>query len=196
MTMRPSALGFGLTGLALVATLYAQAPATTSKTRAHVTTLASERFEGRLAGSNGERLASEYLSRSCGAGGSLCRAMILLPFDSHRPRYGFELTPAPPRPAAAVTSTGARSAHRLGHVTRAAAWSSPVTHLVPERNVGYNTTRRGLKERSCWCSGTFPDVLHQNQGQSARVRGPAVQGDGRAPARREGDVGGGGAELA
>jgi hypothetical protein len=38
----------------------AQAPST-SKTRPHVTALASERFEGRLTGSNGERLASEYL---------------------------------------------------------------------------------------------------------------------------------------
>jgi len=36
----------------------AQAP---SKTRAHVETLASSRLEGRLAGSNGERLASDYL---------------------------------------------------------------------------------------------------------------------------------------
>jgi Zn-dependent M28 family amino/carboxypeptidase len=37
--------------------LHAQA----SKTRAHVEALASTRFEGRLAGSNGERLASDYL---------------------------------------------------------------------------------------------------------------------------------------
>jgi len=35
--------------------------AQTSKTRAHVETLASSRLEGRLAGSNGERLASDYL---------------------------------------------------------------------------------------------------------------------------------------
>ena len=32
-----------------------------SKTRAHVETLASPRLEGRLAGSNGERLASDFL---------------------------------------------------------------------------------------------------------------------------------------
>src|SRR5262245_52297311 len=32
-----------------------------SKTRAHVETLASPRLEGRLAGSNGEQLASDYL---------------------------------------------------------------------------------------------------------------------------------------
>ena len=41
-----------------VAALHAQAP---SKTRATVETLASSRLEGRLAGSNGEKLASEYL---------------------------------------------------------------------------------------------------------------------------------------
>jgi Zn-dependent M28 family amino/carboxypeptidase len=35
--------------------------AQTSKTRAHVETLASPRLEGRLAGSNGEKLASDYL---------------------------------------------------------------------------------------------------------------------------------------
>src|SRR5678815_349027 len=32
-----------------------------SKTRAHVETLASPRLEGRLTGSNGEKLASDYL---------------------------------------------------------------------------------------------------------------------------------------
>src|SRR5712691_11098732 len=36
-------------------------PAQASKTRAHVETLASPRLEGRLAGSNGERLASDYI---------------------------------------------------------------------------------------------------------------------------------------
>src|SRR5205809_6641312 len=33
-----------------------------SKTRAHVETLASPRLEGRLAGSNGEKLAADYLA--------------------------------------------------------------------------------------------------------------------------------------
>jgi len=40
---------------------YAQ-PASTSHSKEYVTTLASDRFEGRLAGSNGERLASEYIA--------------------------------------------------------------------------------------------------------------------------------------
>ena len=35
--------------------------AQTSKTRAYVETLASEKLEGRLAGSNGERLAADYI---------------------------------------------------------------------------------------------------------------------------------------
>ncbi|HKB10264.1 MAG TPA: M20/M25/M40 family metallo-hydrolase [Vicinamibacterales bacterium] len=41
------------------AALHAQAPSTT---KTHIETLASPRFEGRLAGSNGERLASEYIA--------------------------------------------------------------------------------------------------------------------------------------
>jgi len=39
----------------------AQAPSAPSKTRAHVEMLASSRLEGRLAGSNGERLAGDYI---------------------------------------------------------------------------------------------------------------------------------------
>jgi Zn-dependent M28 family amino/carboxypeptidase len=46
-----------IVSFAIAAGLHAQA----SKTRAHVETLASSRFEGRLAGSNGERLASDYI---------------------------------------------------------------------------------------------------------------------------------------
>jgi hypothetical protein len=42
---------------------HAQGVATASKTRAHVETLASERFDGRLAGSDGERLAGDYIAR-------------------------------------------------------------------------------------------------------------------------------------
>src|SRR3990167_6116735 len=38
----------------------AQAPAS-SRTRTHVQTLASDKFEGRLTGSSGEKLAADYL---------------------------------------------------------------------------------------------------------------------------------------
>ena len=45
-------------------TAYAQtATATQSRTRTHVQTLASEKFEGRMAGSAGERLAADYIAR-------------------------------------------------------------------------------------------------------------------------------------
>lgn len=44
------------------ATLQAQT-ATPSRTREHVQTLASEKFEGRMAGSTGEKLAAEYIAR-------------------------------------------------------------------------------------------------------------------------------------
>src|SRR4051812_21281129 len=59
---------------------YAQA----SKTRAHVETLASPRLEGRLAGSNGEKLAAEYLVselKKIGARPLPGHSDFLLPFE-------------------------------------------------------------------------------------------------------------------
>ncbi|MGH9144012.1 MAG: M20/M25/M40 family metallo-hydrolase, partial [Vicinamibacterales bacterium] len=58
--------------------------AQTSKTRVHVETLASPRLEGRLAGSNGERLASEYIVselQKIGARPLPGQKDFLLPFD-------------------------------------------------------------------------------------------------------------------
>jgi Zn-dependent M28 family amino/carboxypeptidase len=46
----------------VVSSAYAQT-ATASRTREHVQTLASEKFEGRMAGSPGERMAAEYIAR-------------------------------------------------------------------------------------------------------------------------------------
>ncbi len=46
-----------------VASLHAPTAATVSHTKARVETLASDEFEGRLAGSAGERLAADYLTR-------------------------------------------------------------------------------------------------------------------------------------
>ncbi len=48
--------------LAVIAAPHAQAPAAIqSRAKAHIETLASEKFEGRLTGSNGEKLAADYL---------------------------------------------------------------------------------------------------------------------------------------
>jgi hypothetical protein len=67
--------------LSSVAVLHGQAP---SKTRTHVETLASPRLEGRLAGSNGETLASEYIAaelQKIGAKPLPGRSDLRLPFE-------------------------------------------------------------------------------------------------------------------
>jgi Peptidase family M28/PDZ domain/PA domain len=55
------AAGALATGLLLAPAIHAQSAAP-SRTRAHVQTLASEKLEGRMAGSAGERLAAEYIA--------------------------------------------------------------------------------------------------------------------------------------
>jgi peptidase M28-like protein/PDZ domain-containing protein/PA domain-containing protein len=74
-----------LTGaVVVVAALQLQAQAPASKTRQHVTALASEQLEGRLVGSNGEKLASEYLAaqlRRIGAKPMPGASDFLLPFE-------------------------------------------------------------------------------------------------------------------
>ncbi|MFN7914752.1 MAG: M28 family peptidase [Vicinamibacterales bacterium] len=81
--MKRTALVLGT--LALGSALYAQAPATTaSRTRAHVTTLASDAFEGRLSGSAGEEKASAYLVaqlQRIGAKPLPGRDSFLMPFE-------------------------------------------------------------------------------------------------------------------
>jgi len=86
-TVKPGAVlrvgAFAAVALAVVLHGHAQAPAT-SKTRQFVTTLASERFEGRLVGSNGEKLASDYLVsqlRRIGAKPLPGTTDFLLPFE-------------------------------------------------------------------------------------------------------------------
>src|SRR5205807_7898132 len=69
---------------AIVAAIATYAHQTPSRTRAHVETLASEQFEGRLAGSNGERLASEYIVsqlRTIAAKPLPGQTDLLLPFE-------------------------------------------------------------------------------------------------------------------
>ena len=58
--------------------------ASTSRTRGHVEVLASERFEGRQAGSDGERLAAEYIAAELariGAQPLPGRSDLFLPFE-------------------------------------------------------------------------------------------------------------------
>ena len=71
--------------VALSASLYAQAPATlASRTKTHVTTLASDQFEGRLSGSAGEQRASAYITgelQRIGAKPLPGHTSFLAPFD-------------------------------------------------------------------------------------------------------------------
>src|SRR5437763_14768482 len=70
-----------LFALSAVSSFGAQAP---SKTRAYVETLASPRLEGRLAGSNGERLAADYIAselQKIGAKPLPGRSDLLMPFE-------------------------------------------------------------------------------------------------------------------
>src|SRR5438552_2781780 len=79
--MKRFVLVFVLAG-ALV--LPSSAQQTPSKTRATVEALASERFEGRLAGSNGERLAGDYIAaqlKKIGAKPLPGHTDFLLPFE-------------------------------------------------------------------------------------------------------------------
>src|SRR5258707_15641328 len=88
--MRRHAFLTGAVAVVAALQLFAQAPAT-SKTRQHVSTLASERLEGRLVGSNGERLASDYLIsqlRGIGAKPLPGASDFLLPFEFTAARRG------------------------------------------------------------------------------------------------------------
>ena len=79
--MKRFVLILALAGAAVFPIAAQQAP---SKTRATVETLASERFEGRLAGSTGERLASDYIAaqlRKIGAKPLPGQTDFLLPFE-------------------------------------------------------------------------------------------------------------------
>jgi Zn-dependent M28 family amino/carboxypeptidase len=64
MTMLRQRLSVAVVLALVAASAHAQtATATKSRTRAHVETLASDKFEGRMAGSAGERMAADYIAR-------------------------------------------------------------------------------------------------------------------------------------
>src|SRR5437773_82450 len=70
--------------VAAAVTVHVAAQAPASRTRTYVETLASERFEGRLAGSKGEQLASGYIAselQRIGARPLPGQSGYLLPFD-------------------------------------------------------------------------------------------------------------------
>src|SRR5687767_9158092 len=74
-----------LTGLLVAASIAPQAQtAVASRTKAHVEVLASERLEGREAGSQGERLAADYIAAQLARAGARPlpgRADMFVPFE-------------------------------------------------------------------------------------------------------------------
>src|SRR5204863_5047559 len=67
-----------------IATFGAAAQQPSTRTRVRVETLASDKFEGRLAGSNGERLAADYIAsqlESFGASPLPGRGDFFMPFE-------------------------------------------------------------------------------------------------------------------
>src|SRR5688572_30756744 len=62
MTVTRRTLAAILASALLAPTIFAQTTTTATRTRTHVETLASEKFEGRQAGSDGERRAAEYIA--------------------------------------------------------------------------------------------------------------------------------------
>ncbi len=93
-----------------LASVHAQT-ATESRTRRHVETLASEKFEGRMAGSSGERLAAEYISRELARIGAkpLPGAKDLF--------HSFEFTAGSTDTGSSVTVTPASGAPRVFNTT-------------------------------------------------------------------------------
>jgi Zn-dependent M28 family amino/carboxypeptidase len=88
MTKKPQstqrALRVFLSAIFTISAVPSWITAQTSKTRAHVETLASPRLEGRLAGSNGEKLASDYIVselRKIGARPLPGQTDFVLPFE-------------------------------------------------------------------------------------------------------------------
>ena len=165
----------------------------TSATRAHVETLASEKFGGREAGSPGERLAADYIAAQLarlGARPLPGRSDMFVPFDS---------------PPAAATAARARSCGSHDASTRrrtssrspsptTARSSGPVVFagygiVVPEsQNFGYDSyATLDVKDKIVVVLRYFPeDADQQTRGDPRALLRPSLQGDGGAAARRQG----------
>ena len=167
-----------------------------ARTRAHVETLASDKLEGRMAGSAGEQLAADYIARELTRIGAK-------PLPGARTSFSRSSSPPARKTPARRCRRHARRARRdLVHDRRtcrrcrsptaprpagrsslpATAWSSRkpelrLRQLRRARRQGQDRPRPALLPRGC-------------RSEDARDPRPllrsALQGDGRAAARREG----------
>jgi len=117
-----------------------QAP---SKTRAHVEALASDRFEGRLAGSNGERLAGNYISaqlQKIGAKPLPGHTDFFLPFEftaGTRDAGSDVAVRRQPATSAGSVESGVRVVYEKGTAARALSFSDDGDQDGPVVFVGY-----------------------------------------------------------
>ena len=166
-----------------------------SKTRAHVEALASPRLEGRLAGSNGERLASDYIVaelQKIGAKPLPGQQDFRLPFEFTAGTTRRRLDRSQRRRTASIRTQadvqalsfsdngdvdGAGRLRRLRH-RRARRPGFRLRQLRDARREGQDRPRAALLPRG----RRAEDARHPRA-----LRRPALQGDGRAAARRQGD---------
>ena len=175
-------------------------------TRQHVEALASERLDGRLTGSHGERLAGDYLVsqlQRIGAKPLPGATDYRLPFEftagtrdggstrrrreQRRPErlaavvHRIE-SPARRRPGAVVLR------QRRGRAVRVVFAGYGI--VVPDsQDFGYDSyAGLDVKDKIVLVLRYFPeDADQKTKGDPRALLGPALQGDGGAPARREGD---------
>src|SRR5437762_845325 len=107
---------------------------TASKTRAHVETLASDRFAGRLAGSPGEQLAAAYLAAQLQRIGAK-------PLPGHEYQLPFEFTAGARDRGSSVstsrTGTGGGAGAGFGEAARALSFSDDGDVTAPVVFAGY-----------------------------------------------------------
>ena len=200
MNYRRAALLVAL-AIASVPTGHAQVR-TASKTRAHVEMLASPQFGGRLTGSPGERLASDYIAsqlKKMGARPLPGQADYLMPFDfTAGTRDGgttVRIDSVPPR-MSNKTYSGNTDVQALSFSDNADV-TAPVVFagygiVVPEsQNFGYDSyAMLDVKDKIVLVLRVLPGRRGpEDTGDSLSLLRPALQGDGGSSARRQGHAG-------
>lgn len=120
--------------------MFAGAPMSAEGLMAHVRVLASDEFEGRKPGTNGERLTLDYLERAFAAAG--LQPGVTLPDGSHSWRQDVPLISSQVQGAPTLSIVGGDGARAYAFGTQYVAWSKRVTPHVSVENaelvfVGY-----------------------------------------------------------
>src|SRR5687768_4501643 len=169
-----------LTGILLAASIAPQAQTTAaSRTKAHVEVLASERLEGREAGSQGERLAGDYIAAQLarvGARPMPGRADMFVPFEftagsrDGGSRVTIARGPAAPRTFATGTQVQALSFSDDAEVSGPAIFAGYGLVVPESQNFGYDSYATiDVKDKIVVVLRYFPeDADQQTRGILAR----------------------------